>query len=144
MKLTVGRMAHVKLEKGCAEALLMGMDDQVVGSPVWRAVVLRALQDDRGFAVPKEVAAEPASVHEPYGCMREIVMLPRPEERYSFFRPLPGSSIDPTAPVEPAAPEAPIQRMHYDPKRDHLMFFCPCGVTCLLARAAIEDAIAKG
>jgi hypothetical protein len=75
MKLTPGRMAHVKVGKGCVEALLVRKCGDCP-SQEWEAFAVRTGVDYP--TVGAIIQPEPI-VHEPYGCMREIVMLPARE-----------------------------------------------------------------
>ena len=145
MKLTVGRMAHVKVEKGCAEALLMGVDDQEIGNPVWRAVALRSVEQKPPFAVPMELSADLASVHEPYGCMREIVMLPAPPDLSHDSIPFFKQESTPGAQIDPGALPRLMQDLGFDPvesivadnlTKERYGWRCGCG--------AMEQALYSG
>jgi hypothetical protein len=147
MKLTVGRMAHVKLEKGCAEALL------TFRAPgAWGLVALRPFNGTDG--APTDLQVPEDVIHEPYGCMRAIVMLPEPE--YSFFGPLPGSPIDqvatPGAQIDPGAPRL-MQDLGFDPGREivagHLTkerygWRCACGAMEQALYSSLNAAMQAG
>jgi hypothetical protein len=85
MKLTPGRMAHVKVENGCVEALLGRQMTTVLELPAWGILALRTY----GGGLEGMKSVVPASqVHEPYGCMREIVVFPAEEPpSYASFGP---------------------------------------------------------
>jgi hypothetical protein len=108
VKLTPGRMAHVKVENGCVEALLGGLVKEA-GLTGWNIVGLRATREPDVFEILTMTVGDPV-VHEPNrGCLREIVVFPVAGDSYAAFgevpRPLGYKAFFGPAPDFPAAME---------------------------------------